>query len=227
MQRVDEGLHSQFIELWITHRIEGGTTPEAAQRLALDGTLRNALQRNDICAFIAFTDDRPAGYVVLADSTRSLLVDSPCVSIDMLFVHPDFRRQGIGRSLLSSASRYADRQGCEHLASRGSRRRPRGQPLLRASRLRPRDGASRGVVRDAPAQAGGGAATPAGVARPAAASPRPAGRGAGAPARPEDRRLSTGPRLLVRQAPGAASRSRQVILEVQRRLPSSSVTTTS
>ena len=117
VQRVDEALHSQFIELWITHRIEGGTTPEAAQRLALDGTLRNALQRNDICAFIAFIDGRPAGYVVLADSTRSLLVDSPCVSIDMLFVHPDFRRQGIGRSLLSSASRYADRQGCEHLAS--------------------------------------------------------------------------------------------------------------
>src|SRR6478609_5407932 len=117
VQRVDESLHPQFIELWITHRIEGGTTPEAAQRLALDGTLRNALQRNDICAFMAFVDERPAGYVVLADSTRSLLVDSPCVSIDMLFVHPDSRRQGIGRSLLSAASRYADRQGCEHLAS--------------------------------------------------------------------------------------------------------------
>src|SRR6478735_5489190 len=109
VQRVDEGLHSQFIALWITHRIEGGTTPEAAQRLALDGTLRNALQRNDICAFVAFVDGRPAGYVVLADSTR--------VSIDMLFVHPDFRRQGVGRSLLTAAGRYADRQGCEHLAS--------------------------------------------------------------------------------------------------------------
>jgi GNAT superfamily N-acetyltransferase len=117
VQRVDESLHSPFIELWITHRIEGGTTPEAAQRLALDGTLRTALQRNGICAFIAFVDSRPAGYVVLADSTRSLLVDSPCVSIDMLYVHPDFRRQGVGRSLLTAASRYADRQGCEHLAS--------------------------------------------------------------------------------------------------------------
>ena len=117
VQRVDESLHSPFIELWIAHRVEGGTTPEAAQRLALDGTLRNALCRNDICAFIAFVDDRPAGYVVLADSTRSLLVDSPCVSIDMLFVHSDLRRQGVGRALLTAASRYADRQGCEHLAS--------------------------------------------------------------------------------------------------------------
>ena len=117
VHRVDESLHSQFIELWITHRIEGGTTPEAAQRLALDGTLRNALQRNDICAFVASIDGRPAGYVVLADSTRSLLVDSPCVSIDMLFVHPDLRRQGVGKALLTAASRNADRQGCEHLAS--------------------------------------------------------------------------------------------------------------
>jgi GNAT superfamily N-acetyltransferase len=117
VQRVDDSLHSQFIELWIAHRIEGGTRPEAAQRLALDGTLRNALQRDDVCAFIAFSDNRPAGYVVLADSTRSLLVDSPCLSIDMLFVHPDFRRQGVGRALLAAVTRYADRQGCDHLAS--------------------------------------------------------------------------------------------------------------
>ena len=117
VQRVDESLHSPFIELWITHRIEGGTTPEAAQRLALDGTLRNALQRNDVVAFIAFVDSRPAGYLVLSDSTRSLIVDSPCVSIDMLYVDPAHRRLGVGRSLLSAASRYADRQGAEHVAS--------------------------------------------------------------------------------------------------------------
>lgn len=117
VQRVEPDLHSQFFELWITHRVETGTTPEAAQRLALDGTLRAALQRNDICAFIAFVDGRAAGYVVLADSTRSLLVASPCVSIDMLFVHPDFRRQGVGKALLGAASRHADRRGAEHVAS--------------------------------------------------------------------------------------------------------------
>ena len=117
VQRVDESLHSQFIELWITHRIEAGTTPEAAQRLALDGTLRKALRRNGVCAFMAFADNRPAGYVVLADSTRSLLVESPCVSIDMLFVHPDLRRQGVGRALLAAVTRYAERQGCDHVAS--------------------------------------------------------------------------------------------------------------
>lgn len=117
VQRVDAGLQAQFIELWITHRIEAGTTPEAAGRLAADGTLRNALGRRDVTAFIAFVDERPAGYVVIADTTRSLLVAAPSVSIDMLFVHADFRRQGVGRALLAAASRYADRHGCEHLVS--------------------------------------------------------------------------------------------------------------
>ena len=114
---VDSSLHSMFIELWITHRVEGGTSPEAAQRLALDGTLRTALERDDIYAFLAFAGERPAGYVVLSDSTRSLIVTTPCVSIDMLYVRPDLRRQGVAHALLSAAARYADRAGAEHLIS--------------------------------------------------------------------------------------------------------------
>lgn len=115
--RVEQPQHSAFIELWIAHRIEGGTTPEAASRLALDGTLRAALTRSDIRAFLASLDGEPAGYVVLADSTRSLLVASPCVSIDMLFVLPRFRRTGVARALLSASARYAERLGAEHVAS--------------------------------------------------------------------------------------------------------------
>ncbi|GAA6526714.1 GNAT family N-acetyltransferase [Intrasporangium sp. DVR] len=117
VQRVEAGLEAQFIELWIAHRIEIGTTPEAACRLAADGTLRRALARHDVTAYIAFVDGVPAGYVVIADTTRSLLVAAPSVSIDMLYVHADYRRQGVGKGLLAAASRYADRNGCEHLVS--------------------------------------------------------------------------------------------------------------
>ena len=117
VQRVDVGLQTPFIELWTAHRVEAGTTPEAACRLAADGTLRKALARKDVTAYIAFVDGRPAGYVVIADTTRSLLVAAPSVSIDMLYVHADFRRQGVGKALLAAASRYADRNGCDHLVS--------------------------------------------------------------------------------------------------------------
>ena len=122
VQRVDEGLHSPFIELWITHRIEGGTTPEAAQRLALDGTLRNALQRNDICG-LRRVHRRSAGGLrrprgLDAEPARRL-----AVRVDRHALRaPRHPAAGIGRALLSAATRYAERSGSEHLASRGSRR---------------------------------------------------------------------------------------------------------
>jgi ribosomal protein S18 acetylase RimI-like enzyme len=117
VRRVDSNLYTPFIDLWVAHRIETGTTSEAAQRLALDGTLQAALERPDVSAFVAFVDGRPAGYIVLGDTTRSLLVESPSVTIDMLYVSPELRRQGVARALLSAAARYADRQGAEQITS--------------------------------------------------------------------------------------------------------------
>lgn len=117
VRRVDTALYAPFIDLWVAHRIETGSTPEVAERLAQDGTLQSALERPDVSAFIALLDGAPAGYIVLGDTTRSLLVDSPSVSIDMLFVAPDLRRQGVAKALLSASARYADRQGAEHITS--------------------------------------------------------------------------------------------------------------
>jgi GNAT superfamily N-acetyltransferase len=117
VRRVDSTLYAPFIDLWVAHRIETGSSPEVAQRLAQDGTLHAALERPDVSALIAFVEDRPAGYIVLGDTTRSLLVDSPSVSIDMLFVVSDLRRQGVAKALLAASARYADRQGAEHITS--------------------------------------------------------------------------------------------------------------
>ena len=117
VQRVDATLYIPFIELWLAHRIEAGSSPEVAQRLAQDGTLRAALERPDVSAFIAFQDARPAGYIVIGDTTRSLLVDSPSVTIDMLYVAPELRRTGVAKALLAACARYADRQGAEHISS--------------------------------------------------------------------------------------------------------------
>jgi ribosomal protein S18 acetylase RimI-like enzyme len=39
------------------------------------------------------------------------------VSIDMLFVLPDLRRQGVAKALLTASARYADQRGVEHVTS--------------------------------------------------------------------------------------------------------------
>lgn len=117
VRRVAESMHTEFIQLWIEHKVEMGFSVEAATRLALDGTLTAALSRPDVHALLALVDGTPSGYVVISDSTRSLLVDSPCVSVDMLFVLADRRRTGVARALLAATTRYAERQGCELIAS--------------------------------------------------------------------------------------------------------------
>lgn len=117
VRRVEGTLHGPFIELWIAHRIETGTTPDAARRLASDGTLTGALDRTDIAAYIAHVDHTPVGYVVVADTTRSPLVDAPCVSITMLYVLPEYRRGGVATALLTTTARYAERVGADHVAS--------------------------------------------------------------------------------------------------------------
>lgn len=117
VRRVEGALREPFMELWVAHRIEVGTTPEAARRLAADGTLGSALDRSDICAFIAHVDGTPAGYVVVADTTRSPLVAAPCVSISMLHVLPEYRRGGVATALLATTTRYAERVGAGHVAS--------------------------------------------------------------------------------------------------------------
>jgi GNAT superfamily N-acetyltransferase len=117
VRRLGASQRASFIELWIAHRVETGTTVEAARRLSVDGTLTAALDRCDVVAFIAYVDTVPAGYVVLMDTTTSPLVDAPCVSISMLHVVPELRRQGVGRALLATAARHADRMDADHLAS--------------------------------------------------------------------------------------------------------------
>jgi len=117
VRRVDEGLQQQLVELWVANRIEGGSSPEATQRLAADGTLHACLDRPEVTAFLALSDNTPVGYLVLSDSSAGVFVDTPCVAIDQLFVQEQFRRHGVGRQLLAAAATHADRVGADQIAS--------------------------------------------------------------------------------------------------------------
>jgi len=61
--------------------------------------------------------DRPVGYVVLSQRPMSFLIDSPCVSIEQIFVAQEARRSGAARALVNAAAQYADQLGAEQIAS--------------------------------------------------------------------------------------------------------------
>jgi GNAT superfamily N-acetyltransferase len=105
------------VDLWLENRVESGGGTEAALRVASLHSLTTALQRTEVTAFLAFVEDTAVGYVVLKDSLAGPLTDSPCTSIDQLFVSTSWRRHGVARQLLAAAAAHADRVGAEAIVS--------------------------------------------------------------------------------------------------------------
>ena len=68
--------------------------------------------------WIAYTlDHQPIGFIELAIDTTQ---DPPAGHIDMLYVRPDFHRQGIARALLTQAETYAHQHSCATLTTEAS-----------------------------------------------------------------------------------------------------------
>ena len=69
-------------------------TPEAVERLKAHALA--AVPK--FTAWLAWLDDRPVGYCVFFE-TYSTFLAKPTLYLEDLFVHPDFRGAGIGRSI--------------------------------------------------------------------------------------------------------------------------------
>lgn len=117
VRRVDSVLEPQLIDLWVANRVEAGSSPDATQRIATDGTLSKTLARPEVTAFLALLDGTAVGYLILSDTTSGVLADAPCVAIDQLFVLGGSRRHGVARQLLAAAATHADRVGADQIAS--------------------------------------------------------------------------------------------------------------
>ena len=115
VRRVSEDLERPFTELWMSSRVEAGTSPEVAARAASEGRIAAALRREDVRAYVALADGRPMGFAVAGTSPFSALAESPCVTIDQLYVAPEARRHGVARHLMSAVTLYADSRGCEQI----------------------------------------------------------------------------------------------------------------
>ena len=236
VRRVTPELEGDFTALCTTAHLEasgdGAARVSPETRVASEARITVALARDDVRALLAVVDDRPVGYVVLSRRPMSFLIDSPCVSIEQIFVAQEARRSGAARALVNAAATYADQLGAEQIASsvpaqgreanRFFARLGFSSYVVRrvttTSALRRRLAAGQEshpavdqVVAATPLASGAG--QPLDHARPAAAAaPLPSGSGCA---------------FRRRQPPGACARIRHVIREVHTRLPSSSVMTTS
>jgi len=96
---------------------DGAARVSPETRVASEARITVALARDDVRALLAVVDDRPVGYVVLSQRPMSFLIDSPCVSIEQIFVAQEARRSGAARALVNAAAQYADQLGAEQIAS--------------------------------------------------------------------------------------------------------------
>lgn len=60
-------------------------------------------------------DTTITGVAVLSEDTISAVFESPAIFVNYLLVPGTFRNRGVGKALLSEATRYADRCGAKHL----------------------------------------------------------------------------------------------------------------
>ncbi len=65
-------------------------------------------------AILAWDNDQPAGFAVFY-LNYSTFLGRPGIYLEDIFVKPEFRGKGIGRSLLSHLARLAMERGCKRL----------------------------------------------------------------------------------------------------------------
>lgn len=99
--------------LWLAARPQ----PRHVDGADLRATLRGALAREGLQSFLARSDGRDVGFLVLSRGPLLPLMDEPAVSIEHLYVLDDVRRRGIGRALLARATVAADQVGAGQIST--------------------------------------------------------------------------------------------------------------
>lgn len=112
-----DGLCEAFAHLWIERRHDAGLSREAAQRAVLEGRLERAAHREGVTVFLAVAAGEAVGYAWVYDQATSIMLDTPSLAVEELFVLPAYRRRGVARSLLLAVGARAQRCGAEHVTT--------------------------------------------------------------------------------------------------------------
>ena len=83
----------------------------------LGASLRAALDREGLEAYLARSEGRDVGFLVLSRGPLLPLMDEPAVSIEHLYVLDDARRRGAGKALLARATVAADQVGAGQIST--------------------------------------------------------------------------------------------------------------
>ncbi|MGL4178161.1 MAG: GNAT family N-acetyltransferase [Dermatophilaceae bacterium] len=102
--------------LWLTAKVDAGTSREVCTRTLADGRFAAALGRLGVQAFLARLDQEPVGYVITSDNPFGLGPTAE-VAVEQLWVRPDVRRHGVAKALLGAVLGAAERAGCETVVS--------------------------------------------------------------------------------------------------------------
>jgi GNAT superfamily N-acetyltransferase len=109
----DEHDLASLAELWLAARPHGRHLDPGH----LAQSLGAALTREGIEAFLARSEGRDVGFLVLSRGPLLPLLDEPAVSVEHLFVLDDARRRGVGKALLARATVAADHVGAGQIST--------------------------------------------------------------------------------------------------------------
>ncbi|WP_168581599.1 GNAT family N-acetyltransferase [Gephyromycinifex aptenodytis] len=111
----DPEAFSHFAQIWVSRRVASGLSAEGARRAVADGRLAEVAFRDHVIVLLAYHNGEYAGYAWTTKQPWSANLDAPSMSIDDLFVLPEYRGNGVGRSLLAAAASTAQRGGVEQI----------------------------------------------------------------------------------------------------------------
>ncbi len=97
--------------LWGSSQPRRGAAPDVAERL------RVVMENPAVVIFIARSEQRDVGFVILTAGPLLPLLAESTLTIEHLFVLPAARRLGVAKTLVSRAAAFAEQQGVRTVAT--------------------------------------------------------------------------------------------------------------
>jgi len=120
IQQLDQALNAERENMWdeTTQQFHVRTSPRDSI----------ALSKNDIC-FVAEEGDAIIGCVVGSITERKHYTLSKLGSLDVLYIMPEYRKQGIASELLKKLEQEFRTRGCDHITTHTDAENLRAQGL--------------------------------------------------------------------------------------------------